>query len=227
MRFAPFVFVGLVHLYALFTGDEQLANLTKPLLMIALLLGFLSSLPTLRSRIALFGSLAIVFSWLGDVSLASPGDLGFLIGLGCFLCAHVFYLWLLSRVIPLRRPSKWAWLFVAWWIAFVLILAAHAGALLAPIAVYGAVLGAVAAAALGCNRWVAVGALVFLASDSLLGLHMFLPAFDFWQVDFTIMFFYLAGQGLIAWGAVVEARKNPVPHRVVCSPSGDVSRDPL
>lgn len=207
MRFAPFVIVGVAHLYALFTADESLAHLTKPLLMIALLLGFLWSLPTLRSRIALYGSLAIVFSWLGDVSLASPGDLGFLIGLGCFLIAHVFYLVLLSRAIPLRRPSRWAWLFVVWWLAFVLVLAAHAGSLLAPIAVYGAILGTVAAAALGCNRWVATGALVFLASDSLLGLHLFLPGFDFLQVDFTIMLFYIVGQGLIAWGAVVAARE--------------------
>jgi len=196
-----------VHLYALFAADASLANLSKPLLMIALLLAFLWSLPSLRSRIALFGSLAIIFSWLGDVSLASPGDLGFLIGLGCFLCAHLFYLWLLSRVIPLRRPSRWAWVFVVWWVAFVLVLAAHAGLLLAPIAVYGAILGAVAAAALGCNRWVAAGALVFLASDSLLGLHLFLPGFEFWQVDFVIMLFYIVGQGLIAWGAIHAARR--------------------
>ena len=206
MRFVPFVAVGCVHLWALFTADGALANFSKPLLMVALLLGFLSSLPSLRSRVALCGALAITFSWLGDVSLASPGDLGFLVGLGFFFCAHLSYLWLLSRLVPVRRPSRWAWVFVAWWAGFVFVLAAHTGLLLAPVAVYGAVLGAVAAAALGCNAWIASGALIFLASDSLLGLHMFLPDFDFWQVDFTIMLCYIVGQGLIAWGVVQAAR---------------------
>jgi uncharacterized membrane protein YhhN len=206
-RFVPFAIVGLAHLVGLFTGLTVLSGLTKPLLMLALLGAFLTSVPRIRSRVALLGGLGIVLSWAGDVSLASPGDLGFLVGLGFFFGAHVAYLVLFLTALPIRRMRRLSLIFVPWWAIFVALLAPHAGVMLVPIALYGAVLGAVAAAALACNRWVGAGAVFFLASDSLLGLHLFVPGFEFWQVDFTIMLAYILGQGLIAWGAVVHARE--------------------
>jgi uncharacterized membrane protein YhhN len=216
VRFAPYAVIGVVHLATLFTSWHDGAAVTKPLLMPALLLGFLLSLPLLGSptkrRIAILAGLAIAFSWIGDVSLGMPGGLGFLFGLGFFFLAHVAYLALFINAISLRRLPRRNWIVVAlvalaWWAGFVTILAPHAGALLVPIALYGAVLGGVAVTAVACNRWVMVGALLFLISDSLLGLHLFLPGFHFWQVDFTIMVFYISGQGLIAWGAVMHERR--------------------
>jgi uncharacterized membrane protein YhhN len=210
-RFAPYAIVGVLHLVALFTASASLIQLTKPLLMITLLGCFIWALPTPRSRIALFGGLGIVFSWIGDVSLAAPGGTGFLVGLAFFFLAHVAYLVLFLTVIRGRRMLRRTRLIVLpvavlWWGLFVALLAPHAGALLFPIAIYGAVLGGVAAASFGCNRWIVAGALFFLTSDSLLGLHMFVPDFEFWQVDFTIMLAYIVGQGLIAFGAVQHAR---------------------
>jgi uncharacterized membrane protein YhhN len=216
VRFLPYVVIGLAHLTALFTSSHEVAAVTKPLLMPALLLGFLLSLPRLgsatRRRIAVLAGLAITFSWIGDVSLGMPGGAGFLIGLGFFFLAHVAYLALFVTAISLRRLPRRNWTVVVlvaliWWAGFIALLAPHAGPLLVPIALYGAVLGGVAATAVACNRWVMVGALLFLISDSLLGLHLFLPGFDFWQVDFTIMVFYISGQGLIAWGAVLHERR--------------------
>lgn len=216
MRFLPYAVIGVVHLVTLFTAWHDGSAVTKPLLMPALLLGFLLSFPHLRSRtgrrIAILGSAAIALSWIGDVSLGMPGGLGFLIGLGFFFLAHVAYLALFLNAIALRRlpPRNWALVVLAalvWWAGFLALLAPHAGTLLVPIALYGAVLGGVAATAVACNRWVMVGALLFLISDSLLGLHLFLPGFEFWQVDFTIMVFYISGQGLIAWGAVMHERR--------------------
>lgn len=216
MRFLPYTVIGVAHLVTLFASWHEGSALTKPLLMPALLLGFLLSLPRLRSttrrRIALLGGVAIVFSWIGDISLGMPGGLGFLIGLGFFFLAHIAYLALFVNAISLRRLPRRNWIIVIivaaiWWAGFVALLAPHAGALLVPVALYGAVLGGVAATAVACNRWVMVGALLFLISDSLLGLHLFLPAFEFWQVDFTIMVFYISGQGLIAWGAIMHERR--------------------
>ena len=210
LRFVPYAVVGVLHLVALFTASASIIPFTKPLLMLSLLACFLWALPTLRSRIALFGGLGITFSWIGDVSLAAPGGTGFLVGLGFFFLAHVAYLVLFLTVIRGRRMPRRTRLVVLpvallWWGSFVALLAPHAGALLVPIAIYGAVLGGVAAASFGCNRFIVVGALFFLTSDSLLGLHMFMPGFDFWQIDFTIMLAYIVGQGLIAFGAVRHA----------------------
>ncbi|MGV8884026.1 MAG: lysoplasmalogenase [Microbacteriaceae bacterium] len=205
--FTPFLVVAVVHLSALLAGNIVLDGATKPFLMPALLIGLLLALAALKPmpvRIAALAGAAIVFSWFGDVALASPGDAGFLLGLGGFFCAHVVYVVLFATSLRQRRMPRLAWLYAVWWAAFVALLAPHAGALLVPLAVYGAVLGAVASLAMACNRWIAVGGALFVVSDSLLGLHLFMPGFDFAQIDVTIMVAYLAAQGAIAFGVFLH-----------------------
>lgn len=203
--FAPYLLVGLVHLVALAIDAEQISTFTKPLLMPLLLVAFLFSLPRIRSEIALLGSLGLLLSWAGDVTLASPGDLGFLLGLGFFLLAHVAYIVLFLRRLRMRRPRPLALVYLAWWVALVAVLAPHLGSLLVPVAVYGLVLGAMGAIGLSCNRWIAIGGALFVLSDSLLGLNRFLPGFQLGQIDTVIMLSYLAAQALIAFGAIRAA----------------------
>ena len=200
--FAPYLIVGIVHLVALLVVAAPLSNFTKPLLMPILLAGFLFALPRWRSEIALLGSLGILFSFLGDTSLMYSGEIGFLLGLGFFLLAHVAYLTLFMRKLRMRRLPASAAIYGVWWLALVVVLAPYTGVLLVPVAVYGLVLGAMAAFSLTCNRFIAIGGAVFVVSDTLLGLNKFLPGFELWQVDFVIMLSYIAAQGLIALGAV-------------------------
>ena len=200
--FVPYLIVSVVHLVALAIDADQVSTFTKPLLMPLLLAAFLFSLPRIRSELALHGSLGILFSWAGDVTLASPGDLGFLVGLGFFLLAHVAYIVLFLRKLRMRRLRPVALVYLAWWVALVVVLAPHLGSLLVPVAVYGLVLGAMGAIGLSCNRWIAIGGALFVVSDTLLGLNRFLPGFDLWQVDTTIMLTYLVAQGFIAFGAI-------------------------
>lgn len=205
--FTPYVLVGVVHLAALLADATSLSTFTKPLLMPLLLAGLLFALPRWRSEVALLGSLGILFSWLGDTSLMYSGDLGFLLGLGFFLLAHVAYLVLFLRRLRKRRLRAIVAVYALWWVALVVALAPFTGSLLVPVALYGVVLGAMAAFALSCNRFVAVGGALFVASDTLLGLNKFLPGFELWQVDFLIMLAYIAAQGLIALGLVRWAWK--------------------
>lgn len=200
--FIPYLLVSVIHLVALAIDATQVSTFTKPLLMPLLLAAFLFSLPRIRSEIALLGSLGILFSWAGDVALAAPGDLGFLVGLGLFLLAHVAYIVLFLRKLRMRRLRPVALVYLAWWVALVLVLAPHLGSLLVPVAVYGLVLGAMGAIGLSCNRWIALGGALFVVSDTLLGLNRFLPGFELGQVDTAIMLTYVAAQGLIAFGAI-------------------------
>jgi uncharacterized membrane protein YhhN len=206
LPFLPYIVVGALHLVSLFVGAEPVTTLTKPLLMPALLLAFLVLLPRRRGEVAVLGSLAILFGWLGDLALMEPGA-GFLIGLGCFLVGHLTYIVLFWRRMRFRaRPRWWSAVYLVWWVALVGILAPHAGALLAPLALYGLVLGALAVTGSACNRWIAIGSASFLISDTLLGLHKFLPGFGFWPIDALIMLTYLAAQGLIVWGILGRMR---------------------
>lgn len=206
--FIPFLVASIVHLAALAVADDALASFTKPLLMLSLLAGLLFALPRWRTQVALLASLALLFSWAGDVGIASPGELSFLIALGFFLVAHVFYIVLFLRKLRVRRLSLWALLYLAWWVALLVILAPHIGSLLIPVAVYGLALGAMGAIALSCNRSIALGGALFVVSDTILALNKFLPGFELWQVHFLIMLSYIAAQGFIALGIIRWAWKN-------------------
>lgn len=204
--FVPFAVAAALHLVVLFVGAEAWSIPTKALLMPALLVGFLVALPSRRTELAVVGSVAILLSWAGDIFLSTPGDLGFVVGLSFFLLAHAVYIVQFRRSLKQRGMPRVALLFIAWWVALLVVLAPHLGVLLVPVALYGAILGASAATALGSNRIVAIGALIFLLSDTLLAFKMFWPGFSLWQADFIIMFGYITGQGLIAWGTVRRAR---------------------
>ncbi len=232
--FAVYAVVSVIQLAGLFAGAAQLASLTKPLLMPVLLLALIWS--TLgrrtsiglalnratrgrRSSIVALAAAGIVFSWIGDVLLSTPGGLGFLLGLGSFFVAHLAYFVLFLgplRTRPFRtRPfrtrrassplSPLGLLFVPWLVGLLVILGPHLGMLFVPVALYGLVLGLAAAAALGTNRLTAAGGVLFLLSDTVLALRLFLPGFSLWQADFLIMLLYVLGQGLIVLGAVRAA----------------------
>jgi uncharacterized membrane protein YhhN len=114
----------------------------------------------------------------------------------------VAYVTLFLRGLRTRSIRPLAVIYAAWLVALIVVLAPHLGSLLIPVSVYGLVLCAMGALALHCNRWIAVGGAFFVISDSLLGLHNFLPGFELWPTDFLIMLSYLAAQGLIAFGVL-------------------------
>jgi uncharacterized membrane protein YhhN len=201
LAFVPYLLVGCAHLIALATGWDDVAAVTKYALMLALLLALLFSLRGKRSRVRFVIGLAIVFSWLGDVLLNQEGDLGFLLGLSAFLCAHVVYLIAFMGPMRTQRPPIGVLAYGVWWIALVVVLAPNLGVLLVPVIVYGFVLGASAAAAFGASRLAGIGALIFVVSDTLLAFKMF-AGLTFWQIDAAIMLPYLVGQGLIALAAI-------------------------
>lgn len=204
---APYAAVALVHVFALALGESEVADFTKPLLMPVLLAGVIAALPQLRSIATLLIVLALVFSWLGDTSLLYSGDLGFLIGLGFFLLAHLAYIALFAFRMRRRSVPRAAVVgYALWWLLLMVMLVPHTGPLLVPVTVYGVALAAMGAMASACGAWIGAGGALFIVSDSLLGLGHFLPGFSPWQLDLLIMLSYLTAQGLIAWGVVRSVR---------------------
>jgi alkenylglycerophosphocholine/alkenylglycerophosphoethanolamine hydrolase len=202
LPFVPFVLIALVHLGTLLAQSSAGSTATKPFLMLALLFALLWSLRLRLSPLLVFAALGIVFSFLGDVLLQSPGDIGFLLGLGGFLLAHLAYLLLFTRPMRERRIPWYAAGYALWWIVLVIYVAPFVGTLLVPVAAYGLVLGASSAFALGAGRLAALGALAFLVSDTLLALKLFVPGYTFYPIDFIIMSLYVVAQGLIAYAVV-------------------------
>ncbi|WP_339483376.1 MULTISPECIES: lysoplasmalogenase [unclassified Pseudomonas] len=192
------------YLYGLTVHATLLCLLVKPMPVLALL-GWLHDAPPSDYRRWI--SLGLIFSLMGDVLLAWPGDL-FVFGLGAFLLAHLAYL--KAYLSDCRRPALLP-LALALGIGAMLlgILVSNGlGSLLVPVIVYGLTISAMlwrALARLGTSvpkrsAWLAAcGALAFVFSDSLIGINRFVQPFH--AAPYLIIVSYWLGQ----WGITASA----------------------
>ncbi|HEX4956466.1 MAG TPA: lysoplasmalogenase [Thermoanaerobaculia bacterium] len=184
-----------------------LIYLFKPLTTV-LILAWALAIASERDRYLWAIAAGLACSLVGDVFLMLPGDY-FLAGLGAFLVAHLCYLVAFTTGVRFAasRLAFAVWLLVAaGGLAFVWN---HAQPQLA-ILVYGLVLGSMAAQATvraltlrtRPALWAALGAAVFVLSDTLLAIDRFrapLPV-----APLLILATYYLAQGLIA-GSVAGA----------------------
>jgi len=152
-------------------------------------------------------SLGLIFSLLGDVLLAWPGDL-FVFGLGAFLLAHVAYL--KAYLSDCRRLALLP-LIVAAAVGAVLLgvlIRQGLGPLLVPVVIYGVAISAMlwrALARLGSDvpkrsaLLAAGGALAFVFSDSVIGIDRFVAPFH--AAPYVIILSYWLGQWAITASA--------------------------
>ncbi|UVE18789.1 lysoplasmalogenase [Pseudomonas sp. LS44] len=191
---------GGVFLFSRASGMEWLGLLSKPLPVIALLL-WLRSAPSGQYRRWI--SLGLVASLAGDILLQWPTDL-FVFGLGAFLLAHLAYL--VAYLGDSRRLALAALvLAVVVGVAIFSLLASRGlGPLLIPVALYALTISAMLWRALGRlgsplisarSGWLAAGgALLFVLSDSLIGINRFVVPFE--AAPYAIILTYWLGQ----WG---------------------------
>jgi uncharacterized membrane protein YhhN len=201
--FAPFLAVSIFHLAVKLAGLVELDRATKGLTMPALLLGVVIVLTVGRLRLrtpvlALLIS-ALVLSWLGDVMLPF-----FLVGLTCFLAAHVAYV-VMFQVGFRRRPSWWAIGLVPWFAGLLLALWPYLHETWPAVALYGLALAGMAAWSTRGNAFTTIGGALFVASDSLLAFRIFTPLFQTPPEDTLIMGLYLAAQLVIVLGVLRTA----------------------
>lgn len=197
----PIIVVGVIHLGAILLALPGAVEWTKPLLMPALVLGLIWGAPERRSPAVVLGVVALALSWVGDVTLR-----WFVVGLVFFLLAHLAYLVLFVSRLAERRVQWWAGAYAVWLVVLLTILGTSTGELLVPVIAYGIVLSVMAVVATRCNRWVAWGAALFVASDSILAINRFLPDAGIPLAGFFIMVTYIAAQTLIVWGLLVHER---------------------
>ena len=164
--------------------------LFKPMVM-AIALVFVCSLGVWsRTHLLLLGALA--FSMGGDIFLMLPGDT-FIPGLASFLVAHIFYITLFKQDSGwfAHRKALALVLGVGFFMFCVLWPTLPDPALKAAVAAYVGVISLMVAQAIGRARvlqdraaqWVAVGAGVFMLSDTLIAVNKFLhpiPMADLW-----------------------------------------------
>jgi uncharacterized membrane protein YhhN len=168
---------------------------------IALLL-FLALTRTAGKVRTLLG-LGLVLSAIGDVLLAMDGL--FVQGLGAFLLAQITYTVLFvtqRRWQPRRLP--WAVLILVYALVCTLVIVPAAGDMQLPVTAYMIAISLMAIAA-GFRHdqqflWVAMGALIFMISDTLIAVGRFVTPFEFSGI--AVMSTYYLAQLLICVGIV-------------------------
>ncbi len=217
-----YIAILLVHLYARWEEEAMLAMFTKPALLGTLILYFVLSIRKQKST--RFGWLilgGLVLSLMGDVFLMFDADNNpyFMYGLGSFLLAHIFYAiaftrtYLSHHTIPLLKRHGWVMIaIVAYGLYFFSLIKNHLGDMLGPVLIYTLVITVMLLMAF--NRYekvstksfwsIALGAVLFTASDSLLAWNKFVEPLEFG--DLAIIGTYGLAQLGITVGAVYQMR---------------------
>lgn len=146
--------------------------------------------------------LGLLFSSVGDVFLALSGRGFFIYGLTAFALAHIMYISAFIRC-PIVRQSRILviLLFILYGISILHILLPSLGKMTLPVIGYVLIISLMGiSAALGKKNHylVIIGAILFIISDSVIAINMFLS--KVWNSSFWIMITYYPAQLLITLG---------------------------
>lgn len=164
-------------------------------------------------------SIALFFSWLGDIALMNDSQIWFITGIAFFALAQISYIALFNSIKGPGLVKAWKIAlipYLGFWVYINFMI--EPGDLRIPIFIYSALIVGMAIAALNTAlklnrpyRFVpAIGAVSFMLSDTLIAFQEFN---DIGVPGGAIMFTYLFGQALIIGGVLLG-------H----TPTGSVSR---
>lgn len=212
--FLYFFFTSLaVHLISILGKWQVISHLTKPLLLVSLIVYFLSSNKMLN-RSNTFFIAALVFSLMGDILLIfqNSGSIYFISGLGAFLLAHICFIIYFKKLPGTGDGVKWnipvLAVIVVYGAGLLILLYPKLQSLKFPVTVYAATICIMLIYAIHLHLryrtkatlYFAVGAALFVLSDSLLAINKFYITFTF--ASFGIMLTYSLAQWLLVSGAV-------------------------
>lgn len=211
-----FAAVAVVDLIAEFSGWSTIALGCRVLLM-PLLIWLCWTAAARRTRLVILVVIALAFSWLGDFAGQTV-----LLKIAFFLVAQIVYVvafrpyWRLSLV---ARPPLLIMYAIAL-LALIALVAANAGPMAWPVAVYGLSLAVMAVLATGVSRLTGVGAALFLVSDIVLAVEFFVAPGAIPYAAFVNMALYLPAQLMITLGVLQEVSAEDTSSVGVASTTG-------
>lgn len=194
---------AVAHLWAEYNGPRWLVYVTKPATT-TLILAIALVAP---QPVSTFYQVAIVagllFSLAGDIFLMLPQD-RFVAGLVSFLLAHGCYIAAFGSQLRWPLLSLWGLPVVIFAIGIYRLLTPNLGKLRLPVLVYMSVIALMAWLAItlfvqqgaSWTVWAAIGAVLFVISDSALAFNRFRK--PFWSAQLIVLGTYYVAQWLIA-----------------------------
>ena len=203
-----FAFVSIVNIASVAIDWQTGIYFSKPLIMISLSFWFWEKTKTNRSKFSLFILLGLMASIAGDSFLmfTQHAPIFFLLGLGSFLIAHLFYITAFIKKgnrpqikLPVLVPIL---IYLSAFIYY--LLPDLPGDFKIPVIIYGCVISTMLLLSISRNamtrsKTLALGAALFVLSDSIIAIGKFkeLGVSDN-LLGLAIMITYIFGQYLIA-----------------------------
>ena len=195
------VIVFAIDLFLIFTNKIELRFFTKPLLIPLLILIFITRLKSEKTKVDKLFLTGLVLSFFGDLFLLFQW--GFLPGLGSFLLAHVFY------IISFRKKTQnsiwrfWPIILGLFATTLLVFLFPYLKEMKIPVIIYAVVITTMMYNALKTHkRNLIIGALLFLISDTLLSINLFLQPLMI--LNLLVMITYIAAQWFLVKGMISE-----------------------
>lgn len=203
-----FLLVAIADVYGVITQNQTIEMIFKPLLMTTLAVVYLVSVkkPSFWLLSALF------FSFWGDVFLLDKEKL-FVFGLGSFLVAHLVYIKITTDLLFKDLTAKMitsAIPFVLLFVGLLGLIYDNLGDMLLPVIVYGITISTFGTAALlhyrqqktTSSSWLLLGAILFIASDSLIALNNFYTPKHLFNIAIIVL--YIVSQYLIVKAMIAK-----------------------
>jgi len=182
------------HFRSLILGLSLNHWLVKLIPMFLLILYCMKQVKTKTHRLFVVG---LVFSATGDFLLAFDGVQLFIYGLAAFLIAHLFYLY---SFLPIENKNNISVAsYLVYGVVMLSILLPTLGNLEIPVLLYMLVLLSMGVSTLlsrRSNRWLILGGISFVLSDSLLGMNKFHTQFVYSHL-LVIVSYYFAQFALV------------------------------
>ncbi|CAB4867265.1 MAG: hypothetical protein F2793_02560 [Actinobacteria bacterium] len=206
-----YAIVAAVNVTAELADAPGVIHVTKPLLVTVLICWLVVERRSTWDPPVTWLALGAACALAGDILLMPEGTAWFTAGLASFMAMQICYIVAFARVPGPGLVRAWRVAlvpYVAYWIALMAVIVPTAGAMLVPIVVYSLCLLAMAVSALDLvirvpqkYGWmVAIGAGLFMASDSVLALTRFGPISATPASNSMTMLTYVVAQALIIVG---------------------------
>jgi len=204
-----FVVAALFELFVVQT-NYPFRQISKPLIMITLLIYFVASMGVKISKHWLF-IVALLFALAGDVFLLGEGHQSFTLGLGSFLIMQILYfiIFIKQKSIGIQKHYIKIIAILLLTAIFLYKILPYTGALQIPVIIYALSIAAMAIAGILRWRvsgywWIVFGVSCFIISDGYLALNKF--AGPRWNAGLIVMTTYIIAQFSIVEGYIMGAK---------------------
>lgn len=191
------VIVFAIDLFFIFNNQPELRFFTKPILLPILILMYITGSKSEKIQLDKLFLVGLVLSFFGDLFLLFKW--GFLPGLGSFLMGHVFYIISFKKKLQKDISEFWPIILSLYASILLFFLFPYLKEMKIPVIIYAVVIATMMYNAIKThNRNLIIGALLFLISDTLLSVYLFLQPLMI--LNLLVMTTYILAQWFLVKG---------------------------